>query len=390
MKRRPAYGWSVVALVAALVVTPSLSASAAGSAPLSGLAASGAGAPRVDYPTWDEVNAAKNNEAAKKAEVDNIRSLLSDLQTSAAELEKAAFDRGQEYQEATYAVQAAADYAATLQGQADAAAERAEVANTQVGLLAAQLYRSGGDHTMNLLLDQDDSDSLLYRLGAMSKLTEQTAGIRNAAVNAQNTSDALTAQAGAATTERQRLEQVAADRKAQAEADQAEAVAQVLETQSRTAELTAQLTSLDEAAAKLEAEYQKGKEEEERRRQAEIDTDAPGSTWVPGSDGVMSPDQSKAYALSIMPEYGWGGDQYQCLVTLWIGESGWRANAYNPSSGAYGIPQSLPASKMASAGADYVTNAMTQIRWGLTYIQGRYDTPCGALAFWNGRYPHWY
>jgi hypothetical protein len=384
MRKRPAYGWSVVALVAALVITPSISAAGAG----------GTAVPAVDYPSWDEVNAAKNNEAAKQAEVDNIRGLLADLQTRSAELEKIAFDRGQEYQEASYAAQVAAEYAGTVQAQADSASQRAATANTQVGLLAAQLYRSGGDHTMNLLLDQEDSDSLLYRLGAMSKLTEQTAGIRNAAVAAQNTADALTDQATKATTERQRLEQEAADRKAEAEQLQADAVAQIAETETRTAQLTAQLASLDAAAAALEQEYQKGKEEEDRRRAAEAaaaaEDDAPSSTWVPGSGEIMSPDEAKAYALSIMPEYGWGGDQYDCLVRLWIGESGWRANAYNESSGAYGIPQSLPASKMASAGADYVTNAMTQIRWGLTYIVSRYDTPCGALSFWNSENPHWY
>jgi hypothetical protein len=63
---------------------------------------------------------------------------------------------------------------------------------------------------------------------------------------------------------------------------------------------------------------------------------------------------------------------------LWNKESGWRVNAYNSGSGAYGIPQALPGSKMASAGADWQTNAATQIKWGLGYIKGRYGTPCGA------------
>jgi hypothetical protein len=76
---------------------------------------------------------------------------------------------------------------------------------------------------------------------------------------------------------------------------------------------------------------------------------------------------------------GWGTDQYDCLVALWNRESGWRYNAYNASSGAYGIPQSLPGSKMASAGADWETNPATQITWGLNYI-GRYGNPCGAWA----------
>jgi hypothetical protein len=65
---------------------------------------------------------------------------------------------------------------------------------------------------------------------------------------------------------------------------------------------------------------------------------------------------------------------------LWQRESGWRYNAENPS-GAYGIPQALPGSKMATAGADWQTNPATQIKWGLGYIQSRYGTPCSAWAF---------
>lgn len=77
---------------------------------------------------------------------------------------------------------------------------------------------------------------------------------------------------------------------------------------------------------------------------------------------------------------GWGEDQFSCLVTLWNRESHWNAYARNPYSGAYGIPQALPGSKMASAGADWATNPATQIEWGLGYISGRYGTPCGALG----------
>jgi resuscitation-promoting factor RpfB len=79
---------------------------------------------------------------------------------------------------------------------------------------------------------------------------------------------------------------------------------------------------------------------------------------------------------------GWGDDQFSCLVTMWNHESGWRVNAANPS-GAYGIPQALPGSKMASAGADWATNPATQIKWGLEYISSRYGTPCGAWAQWQ-------
>ncbi|MDY7556147.1 MULTISPECIES: lytic transglycosylase domain-containing protein [unclassified Cryobacterium] len=94
---------------------------------------------------------------------------------------------------------------------------------------------------------------------------------------------------------------------------------------------------------------------------------------------VANPGSAQAYAAGAVAARGWGEDQYSCLVALWNKESGWRVNAENPS-GAYGIPQALPGSKMASAGADWATNAGTQIEWGLGYITGRYGTPCGAWA----------
>jgi resuscitation-promoting factor RpfB len=79
--------------------------------------------------------------------------------------------------------------------------------------------------------------------------------------------------------------------------------------------------------------------------------------------------------------YGWGNNQqFSCLNSLWMRESGWNPHAMNPYSGAYGIPQSLPGSKMASAGADWRTNPATQIRWGLNYIRGSYGSPCGAWS----------
>ncbi|MFE6156257.1 peptidoglycan DD-metalloendopeptidase family protein [Streptomyces sp. NPDC057889] len=101
---------------------------------------------------------------------------------------------------------------------------------------------------------------------------------------------------------------------------------------------------------------------------------------------------AQKYAKSILGNYGWGASQFGPLQKLWNGESGWRWNAKNPSSGAYGIPQALPASKMASAGADWRTNPATQIRWGLNYIKHRpdYGSPAAAYSKWLSRSPHWY
>ena len=87
----------------------------------------------------------------------------------------------------------------------------------------------------------------------------------------------------------------------------------------------------------------------------------------------------QAYAAEMCNSYGWSQVDFESLVRLWNRESGWNPNAYNARSGAYGIPQALPGSKMASAGSDYQTNYKTQINWGLGYISSRYGNPQNAL-----------
>ena len=88
----------------------------------------------------------------------------------------------------------------------------------------------------------------------------------------------------------------------------------------------------------------------------------------------------QAYAAQMCSTYGWSQTDFECLVSLWNKESSWNPNAYNSSSGAYGIPQALPGSKMASAGSDYQTNYKTQINWGLSYIKARYGNPQNAWS----------
>lgn len=106
-------------------------------------------------------------------------------------------------------------------------------------------------------------------------------------------------------------------------------------------------------------------------------TEKPKPAVAP-SAGVPDPGSAKEIAWGLLQRRGWGEAEYDCLVVLWAKESNWNVYAENKSSGAYGIPQALPGAKMASAGADWRTNPRTQIVWGLSYIQGRYGTPCGA------------
>ncbi|GAA5072672.1 hypothetical protein GCM10023259_072770 [Thermocatellispora tengchongensis] len=112
-------------------------------------------------------------------------------------------------------------------------------------------------------------------------------------------------------------------------------------------------------------------------------------TQAPGGDGFQpipfppgttpDPGSNKALGKQMMLAR-WGEDQWGCLEKLWDKESHWNERAMNRYSGAYGIPQALPGTKMASAGSDWQTNPATQIKWGLGYIAGRYKTPCGAWA----------
>ena len=101
-----------------------------------------------------------------------------------------------------------------------------------------------------------------------------------------------------------------------------------------------------------------------------------------------NPTEAQAIGKEMMLAAGFGEDQWGCLYNLWMRESGWRTTAGNVSSGAYGIPQSLPASKMAAFGDDYLTNPRTQIAWGLSYIKGRYGTPCGGWSAFQAK--GWY
>ncbi|HEY0249029.1 MAG TPA: lytic transglycosylase domain-containing protein [Gryllotalpicola sp.] len=103
---------------------------------------------------------------------------------------------------------------------------------------------------------------------------------------------------------------------------------------------------------------------------------APAAPVAPAAPPA-APGTAQAYAQQLLAGMGMGDDQFSCLVSLWNRESGWNTHASNPS-GAYGIPQALPGSKMSSAGPDWQNSYETQVNWGMGYIQGRYGTPCGA------------
>ena len=185
-----------------------------------------------------------------------------------------------------------------------------------------------------------------------------------ASVTPQSSSDAAAKEAAA-------VKQAAAAKKA-AEAKAAAAKAAAAKTAAAKA-AAAKTAAAKAAAAQAKAAAAKAAAAKAAAAKAKAKAAAPAA--------VNDPAGAQAYAASKLGSYGWSADQMQCLKRLWTKESEWRTTATNPSSGAYGIVQSLPAEKMASSGADYRTNYRTQINWGLGYIKERYGSPCGALNF---------
>lgn len=128
--------------------------------------------------------------------------------------------------------------------------------------------------------------------------------------------------------------------------------------------------------------------EEARLRQEEADRVAREAERQSMLDNARANPQGAA--RSLMAEFGFADSQWSCLNNLVTGESTWNYKAKNSSSGAYGLFQSLPASKMSTVADDWADNPVTQIRWGLQYIKNSYGTPCGAWSAWQSRSPHWY
>ncbi|MCE0485619.1 aggregation-promoting factor C-terminal-like domain-containing protein [Ornithinimicrobium sediminis] len=205
-----------------------------------------------------------------------------------------------------------------------------------------------------------------------------------AALNASRTAASESARAA-----NEAAEAIAQERKAEKEAAERAAAEEAAAERAAAEEAAAERAAAEEAAAEQAAAARETEQaaaepqEQAASRSAEREPAPSEPAPAPAPSG-----DPRSIARSMLSSYGWGQDQFGCLDSLWIKESGWNHTAQNPSSGAYGIPQSLPGSKMASAGADWQTNPATQIRWGLGYIDGRYGSPCAA---WSHSQAHnWY
>ncbi|MEU9979715.1 transglycosylase SLT domain-containing protein [Streptomyces sp. NPDC050856] len=178
-------------------------------------------------------------------------------------------------------------------------------------------------------------------------------------------------------TQQAEAQAAAADSAAQKSAEEAARIQAAKDAQAKK-EAAEEKAERERAAA---AEKKKAEEAEKAEERASRSAVRDASSFA--AKGSYSVAEVQAMARQMVP-----GDQFQCFSNIVDHESTWNYRATNPSSGAYGLVQALPGSKMASAGADWQTNPATQIKWGLNYMNDRYGSPCGAWSFWQAN--HWY
>lgn len=209
-----------------------------------------------DYPSWNDVKKARSNEKAKRAEVTRINRLIANLEREIAAAEKIAQEAGERYFDALQAYDAAAFEAEQLDARAKEAQQEADAATERAGMLLAQLGRGGAaDPTLQLMLSAGQADDLLYRLGTIQQLGNQTSSILDQAEAARNTAEALFDQAEVAKAELERLKDIA-----EAEFEKAQAAQQALERKQLQHEQTlstlrAQLSALTDSRKKIEKAY---------------------------------------------------------------------------------------------------------------------------------------
>lgn len=282
------------------------------------LAIAGPVAAEPDYPTWDDVQAARQDEAATQAAIDEISGILEGLQAQSAELERDAQIKGEAYNTALAALDAAQAKSDRLAAQADAASKRAADSAAKAGLLAAQLGRTGGGDLTVALLVSSSPDDLLAQLGTMSQVSEHAIEVYRAAVVDKNAADALTDQAEVAEAERDKLEDQAGAALSAAQSAADAANARLAEQQAASDQLYAQLAVLKGTTAQVEADYLAGLAANPPQPQQPSDpppgNPPPGDPGPPPNTGAAAGAIAFAYA-QLGDAYGWAGsgpDVWDC------------------------------------------------------------------------------
>ena len=210
------------------------------------------------------------------------------------------------------------------------------------------------------------------RQAALDRSNARDRLVRTAVEQAVERDAALTAQGRSISAEQAKIvaakKAAAAAAKARKEKARAEAVAEA-KAQAEAAQEEAAREKAAAARAQAAAEAAAAAEQA-RLERVQAQGYEPGTT-----------DPREMARQILQNKFGYGAEEFSCFNDVIIRESGWDVDATNPSSGAYGIPQALPGSKMASAGSDWRTNPATQIIWAVGYMDDRYGSPCSAWSF---------
>lgn len=267
-----------------------------------------------DYPSYADVLAARQSEAATKSEIATLQSILASLQADVDSTQALAVQRGADAQGAQAKFDEAKDKAAKLAGQADAAQAEADKSREQAGQLAARLARSGGeDLDSTLFFSGSKARALLSQLGLASMVKDQSAGLYAKAVQNERTARSLTDQANVA---KDALKKLADDAKKalEAAAEAASAAATALaEQQAHQIELGAQLAVLTAATAQTESDYATGVE---LARQAAAARLATQLAAAPRAGQIAASGWARPSAGHISSPYGWRVDPYNGIPAL--------------------------------------------------------------------------
>lgn len=309
------------------------------------------------YPSWDDVQRAKNNEASKAAEVSRIEGLIQSLTQKVADTEAAAKVASDEFYEAQQTYFAAVTEADLLQTKADEQAAVADESARKASQVAAQIYRNGGDDTsMELFFagSAENADELLARLGTMDKLLEYNQSVYDDAVSARNSAQSLSDQAVVARDERDRLQKVAEEKMVVAQ-EAAQAAQAALDEQAANLEtMQAQLAALKDTTTKTVAGYQAGVAAREKaRREAEAAAAAAAA-------------KAAAAAAAAAAAGGGGGSNGGSSGGSSQGTGGWRRPHGGGNSSGYG-----PRSQQCGA-----QGCSSSFHYGTDFANG-----CGAAIY---------
>jgi cell wall-associated NlpC family hydrolase len=273
--------------------------------------------PVPSYPSQAEVDAAKNNVTKKKAVIAKLQDVLTAQSEQEAKLQRAAAIKAEAYNQARDKVVAIAAKVKRLQAKADAAAAKAKAAKTEIGQIAAQMYRNGGTGTTtSLLLDPHSADGLLYKLGTQERLASQSGAMYNRAVQQQNLAHSITAELATAKSELATQAQTAKTAYASAQAADNELSAKVAYNNRLSKTFYAQLASLQNISADLAKQRADGLAAEARQNAVKTPPAVAPELYTVGDADAGKVDTALAFARAQLGEHyvlgGMGPDVWDC------------------------------------------------------------------------------